>query len=45
MWKKLRLETPKEFTEPFEVVIEAVIGDPFRGNIAVDDFVFHEACK
>lgn len=45
MWKKIRLETPKDFVEPFEIVVEAVVGDPFRGNIAVDDFGFHEACK
>ena len=29
----------------FKVIIEAVVGEPINGDIAVDDVVFHEHCQ
>merc|ERR1711894_7908 len=28
----------------FKIIIEAMVGDPMNGDIAVDDVVFHENC-
>ena len=29
----------------FKIVIEAMVADPNKGDIAIDDVVFHENCK
>ena len=29
----------------FKIIIEAMVGDPMNGDIAVDDVVFHENCQ
>ena len=41
----LRLDTPLISPTPFRVIIEAVVGHGFKGDIAIDDISFTLDCK
>ena len=34
-----------DINKPFKIILEAMVGDPKNGNIAVDDVVFHKYCR
>ena len=36
---------PSDVGSAFKIVIEAMVGKPINGDIAVDDVVFHKYCR
>ena len=45
IWKKWDVEIPYRI-DPYRIVIEALVGPhPGKGDIAIDDVVFHEHCR
>ena len=43
MWLNWEVKTPNR-TEPYELVIEATVNKPGKGDIAIDDVVFDKYC-
>ena len=46
LWLRWGIEIhPNAVDSSFKIVIEAMVGKPKNGDIAIDDVVFHKYCR
>ena len=46
MWQRwfIQIKSDPDLSS-FKIIIEALVGDPIDGDIAIDDVVFHQYCQ